>query len=168
MSGHGKRFWKRLGQRFGRWYGEGPLQLALLLGSFGVAGYAGVRLLEGDWLAIGAWLVGAALVHDLLLLPAYALVDRGVRLALGTRSGLVNFVRVPAALSGLLLLVWFPLITRQSARRYERSTGLSAEVFLDRWLAVTVCLFAMSGLGPAVRTWWGRRSATKGRPSASH
>ncbi|MDG4865497.1 hypothetical protein P8605_45860 [Streptomyces sp. T-3] len=155
--------------RFRRWYGESPLQLALLLGSFAVVAYAGVRLLDGDWFAIAAWLIGAALVHDLVLLPAYALAGRAVRRVVGgSRSGPLNFVRVPAALSGLLLLVWFPLITRQSAGRYERSTGLSAEVFLWRWSALTACLFAGSGLWFAVRTLRGRRSATKGRPSASH
>ncbi len=154
--------------RFRRWYGEGPYQLLLLLASFALAGYAGVRLLDGDWPMITVWFVGAALVHDLVLVPLYALADRALRAVAGgagrRRRPWVNFVRVPAFLSGLLLLVWFPLITGQ-VERYEPVTGLSADVFLARWLLVSAALFAGSGLWLLVRR---RRSATKGRPSQVH
>ncbi|MFC8125805.1 hypothetical protein [Streptomyces sp. NPDC057302] len=172
--------------RFRRWYGEGPLQPLVLLGSFALAGYAGVRLLEGDWLLIAVWFVGAALVHDLLFVPAYALADRALRAAGGRRSrgeqnreewsrgewsreewsrgGWVNFARVPAFLSGLLLLVWFPLVAG-GVERYESVTGLPAGAFLDRWLTVTALLFAGSALCRVLQT---RRRARKQRPPAVH
>ncbi|MFI1964294.1 hypothetical protein ACH429_09255 [Streptomyces pathocidini] len=184
--------------RLRRWYGEGALHLLLMLGSFALAGYAGVRLLEGDWLGVAVWFVGAALVHDLVLVPAYGVVDRGVRRALGVgvesrpgevgerlRSAGVNHVRVPAFLSGLLLLVWFPLITRQVGH-YTAYTGLPAGVFLGRWLLISAGLFAVSGVWLVVRLvrwsprlrscqrlrlWlpsWLRRKATKGRSDATH
>lgn len=171
-----------LTDRFRRWYGEGPLQLLVLLASFALAGYAGVRLLEGDWLLIAVWFVGAALVHDLLFVPAYELADRalraaGRRLDHGERNsgerggqgrgGWINFVRVPAFLSGLLLLVWFPLVTGQ-VERYESGTGLPAGVFLTRWLTVTAVLFAGSALCRVLQTRRGRRSARKERPSVLH
>ncbi|MGW6022516.1 hypothetical protein [Streptomyces sp. NPDC055099] len=156
-------------RRLRRWYGEGPLQLLVLLASFALAGYAGVRLLDGDWLLISAWFVGAALVHDLLFVPAYALADRALRAAAGRREsrGWVNFVRVPAFLSGLLLLVWFPLVAGQVGR-YESTTGLPADVFLTRWLIVTAALFAGSALCRALQVRRARRSARKERPSVSH
>ncbi|WUQ39975.1 hypothetical protein OG230_17260 [Streptomyces sp. NBC_00234] len=150
-----------------RWYGGGPLHLLLLAATFCLAGYAGVRLLDGDTFGIVLWFVGAALVHDLVLVPAYSLADLAVRTALGPWPGRINFVRVPAFLSGLLLLTWFPLITRQT-ERYESASGMSPDVFLGNWLLVTGVLFAASALWLVVRALWLRRRATKGRPSASH
>ena len=43
------------------------LQLLALLASFAVAGYAAIRLLAGNPIGIGAWFVGSAVVHDLVL-----------------------------------------------------------------------------------------------------
>ncbi len=150
-----------------RWYGEGPLHLLLMAASFALAGYAGVRLLAGDTFGVVVWFVGAALVHDLVLVPLYAAADRLLCRTAGPRSGLVNFVRVPVFLSGLLLLVWFPLITRQT-ERYEPASGLSPDVFLGNWLLITAALFAVSGVWLVVRTLRARRSETNERPSASH
>jgi len=138
--------------RFRRRYGDSPLQLLLLLGSFALTGYAGVRLLHGDWLGIVLWFVGAAVLHDLVLLPLYGLVDRALQRVVPAPASYVNFVRLPAFVSGLLLLVWFPLIAGTQRSRYERSTGLSADVFLPRWLLITAALFAVSALWLWVRT----------------
>ncbi len=150
-----------------RRYGAGPLHLVLLAASFALAGYAGVRLLAGDWLGVTLWFVGAALIHDLVLVPLYAAVDLALRRGLGRRRpASVNYVRVPAFLSGLLLLMWFPLIARP--RRYEPASGLSPDVFLGNWLLTTAALFLLSALWWAVRTLRLRRRATKARPSASH
>lgn len=150
-----------------RWYGEGPLHLLLMAASFALAGYAGVRLLAGDTWGVIVWFVGAALVHDLVLVPLYAGADRLLCRTAGRRPDLVNFVRVPVFLSGLLLLVWFPLITRQ-AERYEPASGLSLAVFLGNWLLITAALFSVSALWLVVRTLRLRRTETKERPSASH
>jgi hypothetical protein len=56
----------------------------------------------------------------------------------------VNYLRIPAAFSLLVLLVWFPLILGLSAGTYHRASGLSASPYLGRWLAVTGVLFAGS------------------------
>lgn len=150
-----------------RWYGEGPLHLVLMAASFALAGYAGVRLLAGDTWGVIVWFAGAALVHDLVLVPLYAGADRLWCRAAGRRPELVNFVRVPVFLSGLLLLVWFPLITRQT-ERYEGASGLSPDVFLGNWLLITAALFLVSGVWLVVRTLRPRRRETNERPSASH
>jgi TRAP-type C4-dicarboxylate transport system permease small subunit len=146
-----------------------PLQLLLLACSFALAGYAGVRLLADDWFEVALWLVGAALLHDLVLLPLYAVADRALIRALGAvgRREWTVHVRVPAALSGLLLLVWFPLISGQVAERYASKTGLSGDGFLARWLLITAVLFGVSAVVLAFRAPRLRRAA-KQRPPAVH
>ncbi len=146
-----------------------PFQLLLLACSFAFAGYAGVRLFDGDWRGIVLWIVGAALLHDLVLLPLYAAADRAVLSGLGAagRRAWAPYVRVPAVLSGLLLLVWCPLILNLVDTRYRAATGMSADVYLGRWLLITAVLFGGSALllvlrGPGVRR------ATKRRPPAVH
>lgn len=143
-----------------------PLQLLLLACSFALAGYAGVRLLANDWLGVALWIVGAALLHDLVLLPLYAGADRAVVRGLGAvgRREWAMYVRVPAALSGLLLLVWFPLISGMVGRRYRLATGLSPDSFLARWLLITAVLFGGSALLIALRL----RRAAKRRPPTAH
>jgi hypothetical protein len=143
-----------------------PLQLLLLACSFALAGYAGVRLLADDWFGVALWFVGAALLHDLVLLPLYATVDRAAVRGLGAAGHRewALYVRVPAALSGLLLLVWFPLISGMVDRRYRSATGLSPDGFLTRWLLITAVLFGGSALLLALRL----RRATKRRSSAVH
>jgi hypothetical protein len=146
-----------------------PFQILLLACSFALAGYAGVRLFAGDWPGVALWLVGAALLHDLVLLPLYAVADRAVTRALGAvgRRERTMYVRVPAALSGLLLLVWFPLISGMVDRRYRLATGQSAHGYLGRWLLISAVLFAGSGLLLAVREVRLRR-ARKRRAPADH
>jgi type IV secretory pathway TrbD component len=141
-----------------------PLQLLLLVCSFALAGYAGVQLFAGDWFAVALWFVGAALLHDLVLLPVYAGLDRALVKAVGRHRERVAYVRVPAALSLMLLLVWFPLISGRVAGRYPSATGMSADGFLARWLLLTAALFG----GSAVLFLLRLRRATKERPPAAH
>ncbi len=143
-----------------------PFQILLLAASFALAGYAGVRLFADDWFGVAVWFVGAALLHDLVLLPVYALADRAVLRGFGAarRREWALYVRVPAALSALLLLVWWPLISGSVDRRYRAASGLSTEPFLAHWLLITGVLFAGSALLLAVRV----RRAAKQRPPALH
>jgi hypothetical protein len=156
-----------------------PLQLLLLACSFALAAYAGVRLLSGDWLGVTLWVAGAALLHDLVLLPLYSLADRAAVRGLGAAGrrvgvpptplgpwgrGRAMYLRVPAALSALLLLVWFPLISGMVAGHYRSATGRSADGYLARWLLITAVLFGGSALLLVCRL----RRATKRRPPAAH
>ncbi|MFJ3828924.1 hypothetical protein ACIPWI_13230 [Streptomyces sp. NPDC090046] len=144
--------------RFRRWYGASPLHLLLLLASFALACYAGVRLLKGDARGVALWFVGAVLLHDLVLLPLYAVADRAAqRLAPGGGPA-INHLRVPAFLSGLLLLVWWPLILRRVGH-YTAATALPADVFLGRWLLITAGLFIASAAVLLLRMWHGSRPA---------
>ncbi|MGH3752418.1 MAG: hypothetical protein ACRDRP_06930 [Pseudonocardiaceae bacterium] len=150
------------------------IPLLALLASFAVAGYAGVRLLAGNPVGIGTWFVGSAVVHDLVLFPLYAGADAALvtllrrRPALATVAGLpwLNYLRVPAVISGLLLLVWSPLILRLPTDTYLNASGLSPQPYLARWLAVTAVLFAISVATLAVRAAAARRTdaAQRGAP----
>ena len=83
-----------------------------------LAGYAAARLLPLDPVGIAVWFLGAVIGHDLLLMPLYSLADRSAMAVFRHRAPQlpatpwINYLRVPAALSGLLLLIWFPLILR--------------------------------------------------------
>ncbi|MDT0303462.1 hypothetical protein [Streptomonospora wellingtoniae] len=135
-------------------YGGSGLHLVLMVCSLALAAYAGLRLLADDPVVAAVWFAGAALAHDLVLLPAYSALDRAAQAAAGVRGRgddgrgprpWLNHVRVPALLSGLLLLVWLPLIFGL-AEEYEQVTGMPGDVFAGRWLLVTAALFGASAL----------------------
>jgi hypothetical protein len=90
-----------------------------------------------------AWLVAAVILHDFVLLPAYATLDRIARRSL---AGAINHVRVPAGISLLLALVYFPVISGHGAAVFHGVSGLRLEGYLQRWLLVTAALFALSAL----------------------
>lgn len=145
---------------FRRRYGASPLHLLLTLACFAVSLYAGIRLLRGDTVGVAIWFVGAALLHDLVLLPAYSLTDRAAEFLFRGRTAApvsvqrpsVNYFRVPAFVSGVLFLVWWPLILQQGGH-YSAYTALSADGFLARWLLITAGLLITSAIILLVRTW---------------
>ncbi|MEU3862592.1 hypothetical protein AB0F03_35625 [Streptomyces sp. NPDC028722] len=161
--------------RFVRWYGSGPLHLLVLIASFALTAYAMVRLFAVRPLEVVIWFVGAAVLHDLILLPLYSLADLSAlsvlrhRTADGPAVPWINYLRVPAFLSGLLLLVWFPLVFRLAVP-YPGDTGLSDRVYLGRWLAITGVLFAASAVAFAIRLRRARRAGRgdEGLPATSH
>lgn len=132
-----------------RRYGASPLHLLVFVASFALAGYAAWSLVHVRPVAVATWFVGAAVLHDLLVLPLYSIADRGVQLV-GRRPDspaprALNYVRMPAALSALLLVVFLPSITRLS-HRYHATTGLSSAGYFGRWLAITGVLFLGSAI----------------------
>jgi hypothetical protein len=144
-------------RRLLRWYGANPLHLLALTGCFAIAGYAAARLVPSNPLGVGIWFVGAVVGHDLVLMPLYALADWSATAVIRHRAARlpaaipwINYLRVPAVLSGLLFLVWFPLILRLRTR-YQASTTLSPEPFLWHWLGVTGALFLLSAAAVALR-----------------
>ncbi|MET7395160.1 hypothetical protein ABZS66_16890 [Dactylosporangium sp. NPDC005572] len=132
--------------RFIRWYGANPLHLLALICAFAVAGYAALRLFAQQPIGVAVWLVGAAVAHDLILFPLYAIADRSARSVLRRRAGnlgtlpWINYLRVPTVLSGLLLIAWFPLILGL-VPGFEGATALSPDGYLGRWLAITAVLY---------------------------
>jgi hypothetical protein len=117
-----------------------PLHLVAHLAVFAVAAYAIEQVISVNFLV---WFAGAAVVHDIVVLPLYSVIDRLAQ---------VNYFRVPAAISALLLLVYFPLILRLSDGRYFAASGHHiGGAYLRNWLLITAALFAGSGLVYAVR-----------------
>ncbi|GAA4261044.1 hypothetical protein [Dactylosporangium darangshiense] len=149
--------------RFIRWYGANPLHLLALLCSVALAGYAAVRLFAVQPVGVAVWFVGAAIAHDLILFPLYALADRSAQLVLGHRAAdlpavpWINYVRVPTFLSGLLLLAWFPLIFG-IVPAFEVTTGLSPGGYLGRWLAITGLLYGAAAFAFALSLRRARRA----------
>lgn len=146
-----------MARRFRHEYGSGPLHLVAIAASFGLAGYALLQMLDQPRaLDFVLWLGAAVVAHDLVLLPVYSLMAaiayRGldVSSAEPVRVAALNHVRLPALLSGLALLVWFPLILRLSDR-YEGASALSIEPYLGRWLLLTGAAFAVSAVLFAIR-----------------
>ena len=134
-------------------------RLLLLFASFAFAGYVADRVVRVPyaWM-IGVFFVGAIVAHDFILYPIYALADRLTRrvaLRPDPRPGVpwVNHVRIPAVLSGLLLVLFFPLVLGLGERTYRSATGLGTSPYLGRWLLVTGILFAGSGLLYVGRLW---------------
>lgn len=141
-------------KRFRYEYGAGPVHLVAAAVGLGVAVWAlftGLGVL-GRPQNFVKWFVGAIVLHDLLFLPLYSALGvaasgallRGERTRL--RVAALNHLRIPALLSALMLLVWFPLILSKAPVSFARATGYSDDFFLGRWVALTVVLFAGSAL----------------------
>ena len=147
---------RRPGAGFRRLYGAGPLHLVVMLLAIALSLYAVTRIRDDPaLLKIAVWFVGAALVWDLLLGPALAVVDR-LLLPLH-RVGALNHVRVPLLASALLLLVWAPAILQRSEGVFRTKAGLSQDVFLGRWLVITAVLCTVSAALYGLRVLRGRR-----------
>lgn len=63
----------------------------------------------------------------------------------------INHLRVPLALSGLLLLVFMPSIFRLSDSSYTAATGQQPDQYLANWLLVTAALFVLSAVAYAAQ-----------------
>lgn len=138
------------------WYGANPLHLLALLGCFALAGYAGIRLFDAGVVGVLVWFVGAAVAHDLVLFPLYAIADRSMQAVLRHRApalpdlSWINYLRVPTVLSALMLLVYFPLIFGLTDT-YTAVTAMPVSVYLGRWLMITGVLFTLSAVAFALR-----------------
>lgn len=153
---------------FRRRYGGNPLHLAGHLVVFAIALFAIERIASGGSLVeLIALYIGFAIAHDLIFLPAYSGLDRVARAALARlparRPGSVpaiNHIRAPALISGLLLIIYFPLISRKADGGYFWMSGHHLEGYLRNWLLISAALFSASGLTFALRV---RRAAVKRR-----
>lgn len=161
--------------RFRHLYGASPLHLLALIASLLVSGAAVTRWFDNVGsitVRILVWFIGAIVAHDLVLLPLYSLLDR---LAFGRRrrpdsrtpdraAGRV-YLRVPALLSGLIFLVFFPEILKLGNQVFAVASGLHQNVYLTRYLLTCGALFALSGLAYALRL-AGERRKTDRRPGS--
>ena len=124
-------------------YGASPVHLLSHLILLPLIGWALLTVLDFRAASnVALWLVAAVVVHDFIVLPLYSAADRAGRLALpGT---LINYVRVPAGLSVLVLVVFWSTIRGKGDGTYTRVSGLEWDGYGTRWLLVTAALFALS------------------------
>jgi hypothetical protein len=149
----GPRRERRILTRWRRLYGASPLQLLALAASLTVCAYAASRLLAGGHVInVLAWFGLALIGHDLVLVPLYSALDRISGAAASRRAAnAINYLRVPAAISGVLLLVYFPAILGLNATNYRADTGHDGGVYLRRWLLISAALFLVAGVAGALR-----------------
>jgi hypothetical protein len=150
-----------------RRYGASPLHLLGHVLALAVAVYAVSKVLHPRYsrgLNYLAWLLGGAVLHDFVLAPAIALVDRLMR---ALPRSMVNHVRFPAAISGAMFLVYWPLILVRADGNYVRATGRHVDGFAARWLLITAGLFLASGIVYAARAAGRGRAARRPRSGAS-
>lgn len=161
--------------KFRRLYRDNPLHLFAQIIALALAGYAAGRVpLESDvWVKMLIWFVGAALGHDLVLYPLYALADSAAHFRLFRRArplpqvaGVpwINYLRVPVGLSLLLLLVWWPLILSDAPGTFFAATGLTTDVYLPRWLGITGVFVLVSAVLYALQV---RRATARARGAAA-
>ena len=153
---------------FRRRYGASPLHLAGHLVVFAVAAFAIERIAAGAGLAkVIALYLAFVIAHDLIFVPAYSGTDRVVRATLGrlpaprsARVPAINHIRAPMLISGLLLIMYSPLISRKADADYFQASGHHLEGYLRNWLLITAALFLGSALIYVLRL---RRAVVKGR-----
>ncbi len=129
-----------------RRYGGSPLHFVAHACAIAVGAYALSQILDprfSEPLNLAAWLLGGALLHDLVLLPMYTALDAAARMLLREH---VNHVRFPAVIAAVLFLAYFPLITGHGRENYLRASGHEPPDYLARWLAITAALFLASAL----------------------
>jgi len=154
-------------EKFRSTYGKGPLHLIAVIASFAIATYAFFEIAAGSApVNFAIWFIAAIVAHDMLAFPLYSVLGVIAGKTIGPRpaapAGLtaINFVRVPALLSGFAFIVWFPIILGFSEPEVIESTGLDTGPFLGRWLLLTGVLFLASGLLYALQLRKLRRART--------
>lgn len=160
------------GQRVRALYGAGPLNLLVLVASLALtaAAVAGWFQRPRDVVTILEWFGAAIVLHDLVALPLYSLLDRvaygsvqaGVRTGRRSVPWLVDptpYLRIPAILSGLLLLVFFPVVFGLGSGTEQSASGIRESGYLARWLLATGVMFALTATVYAVALARARRRA---------
>ena len=144
-------------RRFRAAYGSTPLHLLGHIIAFTAFAWALSQILGGGYIVnYIAWFVGAAVLHDIIILPIYTLIDRTSRhqgrRAWGQRfTTTINYIRAPALISAILLLVYSPEILGYSAKNYRDDTGRPLPHILTNWLLITAGLFLASALIYGIR-----------------
>ena len=146
-----------------RSYGAGGAHLLGHIATFAVAAYALAQIIHGGHVVnFVAWFAGAAVLHDIVFLPLYSLFDRvvGHRIHQAKRRAgvpLINHLRAPVLISGLLFLVYFPVILGAGGRAYFAASGHHPHGYARHWALITAALFTGSAIIYAVRVLWRAR-----------
>lgn len=122
-----------------------PLLVLAHLTLLPLCAWALLEMLDGrSAQRIAVWLIACVIVHDLVVMPLYSGADRALRRVMGDAT--INYVRVPAGLSLLMLVVFWGTIAEAGERAYRATSGLAFDGHATRWLLATAALFAGSGV----------------------
>jgi hypothetical protein len=127
-----------------------PLLVLAHLTLLPLCAWALLEMLDGRTAQrIALWLIACVIVHDLIVLPLYSGADRAMRRVVGDAT--INYLRVPAGLSLLMLVVFWGTIAQAGERAYRATSGQTFDGYATRWLLVTAVLFAGSAVVYLVR-----------------
>ena len=153
-----------------RLYGAGLVHLVALLVSLVVSAEAIVHWFDlpgPDSVRVLTWFAGAIVLHDLVLLPLYTLLDAvGRRLtsraapapaSLRRSPGWV-YVRVPLLMCAILGVAFFPEIARLGSATYHVASGSTQDRYLGRYVITCAVLLGGSALAYALSRVRGRRA----------
>jgi hypothetical protein len=157
-------------------YGAHPVHLLLMIACFAIAAYALTRIEDQGELAVTVVVFAAALVlHDFVGWPIYTWLDRLAQRWTGRRASgrrasgprpevpWINHLRVPSFISGVLLIIAFPLIAQLKHSYYAAVSGVSETAYLAHWLLVTALMFVLSALIYLLRVALARRARSSVR-----
>lgn len=141
-----------------RTYGASPLHLLGQLVTFAIAIYAFTKIIDiasTNNLSLFIWFVAGALLHDLIFVPVYLVLDLVARLGIQDhplrRVRVINHIRFPVAISGVMFLTLFPLMLGKGEANFMRTAGEQQPDYFGRWVLVTAVVFAVSAVAYAVR-----------------
>ena len=157
-------------------YGGHPAHLLLLLAAAAVAGYGVYHWIDAPMpIRLLIWFAAAVVIHDAIAFPIYAGLDRLLVRVVGGqpvdhqlrhwRRAAVLHVRVPALLSLLLLIMWYPLILERSDPVYFAAAGQHQDRYLGNWLLAVAILFGASLVAYLLRLLIAGRAATQPAPA---
>lgn len=148
-------------------YGASPLHLLGQIIAFAIAAYAYLQIIDvtsTDNLNLLIWFFAGALLHDMIFVPIYLILDLIARLGIRDHAlrnvRAINHIRFPVAICGVMFLTLFPLILQKSKPNYFRLSGNALPDYLGRWLLIVAVVFGVSAVSYAVRL---RLDATRGR-----
>ncbi len=161
-----------------RFYGAGPVHLVALLVSLAVSAEAIVHWFDlpgPDSMRVLLWFVGAIVVHDLVVLPLYTLLDVvGRRLTASSSSssslsaaprrspGWV-YVRVPLVICAILGIAFLPEIARLGSATYHVASGSTQDRYLVRYAITCAVVLGASALAYALSRVRARRGKRRAR-----
>ncbi len=143
---------------FKRVYGKSPLHLLGQLAAFAITIYAIKQIIDvssTDRVSLFVWFVAGVVLHDFVFIPVYLGLDRLAGRRHHARPPhnvrVINHIRFPLAISGVMLLTLFPLILGKNEGPFMRAAGETPPDYLGRWLLITAIVFGVSALVYAVR-----------------
>jgi hypothetical protein len=130
--------------RVSRLYGASPLHLLAHLALLPLCAWALLEVLGGRAAGnVAVWLIASVVIVDLVVLPLYSGLDWAGRRVFG---GAINYVRIPVALSLLMLVVFWGTIGERGEGAYRAASGLEYSGYAQRWLLASAVLFAASAV----------------------